>query len=156
MLVEQLAGQLALNNVLLVMDDDGVGFGGRLRCMRTNDAVLIEVGKDVCLIVVVDLFTNQEQRVVHDALFPQKTSVGFDRAHDPIPVLLGEQQVQLERITAHILPGNEITLVVVLRLFYGHAGASFYFFLLFAGFWLCFNQFQQLQYVLIFQRGRRL
>ena len=123
--------------------------------MMTSGTVPIEVGKNVCLIVVVNLFADQEQRVVHDTLFAQESCVSFDRAHDPIPVLLSEQQVQLERVAAHILSGNEITLIIVLRLFYDRAGASFQF-LLFSCFWLCFNQFQQLKYILIFQRRSRL
>ena len=106
-------------------------------CMRSN-TVPIKMGKNVSLVVMIYFFADQEQRVVHDTLFPQESGVSFDRAHYSIPVLLGEQEVQLEGITALVMLVNEVTLVVVLSFI--HAGASFYltvtFFELFAGFWL--------------------
>ena len=105
--------------------------------MRSN-TVPIEMGKNVCLVVMIYFFADQEQTVIHDTLFPQKSGVGFNRAHDSIPVLLSEQEMQLEGITTLVMLVNEVALVVVLS--FVHAGASFYltvtFFELFAGFWL--------------------
>ena len=55
----QLACQLTLNNILFVVWGL-VGWGGRLRSMRMrSDTVPIEMGKNVCLVIMIYFFADQ-------------------------------------------------------------------------------------------------